>query len=198
MTGIIEAYGLLFFTALFLSLLVTPLTIRLARKLGVVDTPNERSMHTQSKTRLGGLGMAAGLGISVFVFLPFNATVDGFLAGLAVIVLVGLIDDIYQVRALYKLLGQIVVGEQLLQRLRCPGGVSQSEEADIGEVPEGNSSIGLDLEAFLDKRLGDVGLIGEISHPANVGERTRIFDLERLQHIGCVRRIQLPGASGAT
>jgi UDP-GlcNAc:undecaprenyl-phosphate GlcNAc-1-phosphate transferase len=108
MTGIIEAYGLLFFTALFLSLLVTPLTIQLARKLGVVDTPNERSMHTRSKTRLGGLGIAAGLCISVLVFLPFNAIIDGFLAGLVVIVLVGLIDDIYQVRALYKLLGQIL------------------------------------------------------------------------------------------
>jgi UDP-GlcNAc:undecaprenyl-phosphate GlcNAc-1-phosphate transferase len=107
-TGIIEAYGLLFFTALFLSLLVTPLTIQLARKLGVVDTPNERSMHTQSKTRLGGLGIAVGLCISVLVFLPFNAIISGFLAGLVVIVLVGLIDDIYQVRALYKLLGQIL------------------------------------------------------------------------------------------
>lgn len=108
MTGIIEAYGLLFFTALFLSLLVTPLTIRLARTIGVMDTPNERSMHTQSKTRLGGLGMAAALGVSAFVFMPFNTLVAGFLAGLVVIVLIGLVDDIYQIRALYKLVGQIV------------------------------------------------------------------------------------------
>ena len=107
-TGIIEAYGLLFFTALFLSLLITPLTIRLAHKIGVVDIPNERSMHIQSKTRLGGLGMAIALGTAVFVFLPFNNIIAGFLAGLAIIVLVGLIDDIYEVRALYKLLGQIV------------------------------------------------------------------------------------------
>jgi UDP-GlcNAc:undecaprenyl-phosphate GlcNAc-1-phosphate transferase len=106
MTGIIEAYGLLFFTALFLSLLVTPLTIRLAHKVGVVDTPNERSMHSRSTTRLGGLGMAIALGTSVFLFLPFNSIIAGFLAGLAIIVLVGLIDDIHQVRALYKLLGQ--------------------------------------------------------------------------------------------
>ena len=108
MTALIDAYGLLFFTALFLSLLITPLTIRLARKTGVMDTPNERSMHTQSKTRLGGLGIAAGFGISVFVFLPFNAIISGFLSGLAVIMLVGLIDDIYRVRAIYKLFWQIV------------------------------------------------------------------------------------------
>jgi hypothetical protein len=44
----------------------------------------------------------------VFVFLPFNAIIDGFLVGLAVIVLVGLIDVIYQVRALYKILGQFL------------------------------------------------------------------------------------------
>jgi UDP-GlcNAc:undecaprenyl-phosphate GlcNAc-1-phosphate transferase len=140
-TAILEAYGLLFFTALFLSLLATPLTMRLARRIGVVDTPNERSMHTQSKTRLGGLGMAAGLCISVLAFLPFNTTIAGFLAGLGIIVLVGLIDDIYEVRALYKLLGQIIAAGIFIlvsgKTLVTMGGMFGTEDLRLGwlEIP---------------------------------------------------------------
>ncbi len=58
----LDILGLVFFTALFLSLFIVPVTIVLARKVGAVDVPKDRSSHTTPTTRLGGLGIAAQSG----------------------------------------------------------------------------------------------------------------------------------------
>lgn len=103
-----DILGLVFFTALFLSLFVVPATIVLARKVGAVDHPKERSSHSIQTTRLGGLGIAASLVLSCLMFLPFNAFVWAFLTGLLVIIATGLIDDIAGIGPRWKFVGQIV------------------------------------------------------------------------------------------
>ena len=103
----IEVFGLFFFASLFLSLMLTPLSGRFAHYVGAIDQPNDRSVHKLAMPRLGGLGMAAALGISVLLFLPLNLFIAGFLAGLALIVAVGAADDISPMKARYKLAGQI-------------------------------------------------------------------------------------------
>ena len=102
-----EVFGLFFFTALFLSLILTPLSAKFAFLIGAVDHPKQRSVHSLVMPRLGGLGMAIALGVSVLFFLPVNAFIAGFLAGLAMIVAVGVADDILELKARYKLVGQI-------------------------------------------------------------------------------------------
>ena len=103
----VEVFGLFFFASLFLSLILTPLSAKFAFFVGAVDKPNQRSVHSLAMPRLGGLGMAFALGVSVLFFLPVNAFIIGFLAGLALIVAVGVADDIVQLKARYKLVGQI-------------------------------------------------------------------------------------------
>ena len=104
----IEVFGLFFFASLFLSLILTPLSAKFAFLVGAVDQPNQRSVHNLAMPRLGGLGMAIALGVSVLFFLPVNSFIAGFLAGLALIVAIGVADDILQLKARYKLVGQIV------------------------------------------------------------------------------------------
>ncbi len=104
----LDILGLVFFTALFLSLFIVPATIVLARKVGAVDVPKGRSSHSTPTTRLGGLGIASSLVLSCLMFLPFNTFAWAFLAGLLAIIATGLIDDIADIGARWKFVGQIV------------------------------------------------------------------------------------------
>jgi len=104
----LDILGLVFFTALFLSLFIVPITTVLARKIGAVDIPKDRSSHLAPITRLGGLGIATSLILSCLMFLPFNTFAGAFLVGLSVIVVTGLIDDVADVGPRWKLVGQII------------------------------------------------------------------------------------------
>lgn len=102
-----DTLGLVFFTALFLSLFIVPITVVLAHRVGAVDVPKQRSSHSVPTTRLGGLGIAASLLLSGLMFLPAQSFTWAFLAGLLVIVVTGLIDDIADVGPRWKFVGQI-------------------------------------------------------------------------------------------
>ncbi len=103
----LDILGLVFFTALFLSLFIVPATIALARKVGAVDVPKNRSSHSTPTTRLGGLGIAASLVLVCLMFLPLNIFARAFLAGLLIIIVTGLIDDIWDIGPRWKFIGQI-------------------------------------------------------------------------------------------
>jgi len=104
----LNTLGLVFFTALFLSLFIVPLTVVLARKVGAVDIPKNRSSHTIPTTRLGGLGISASMVFSYLMFLPLNNFAWAFLAGLLVIIVTGLVDDLVTIGSRWKFVGQIV------------------------------------------------------------------------------------------
>lgn len=102
-----DILGLVFFTALFLSLIIVPATIGLARKVGAVDLPKSRSSHSIPTTRLGGLGIATSLVFSCLMFLPLSNFTWAFLAGLLLIIVTGLVDDIADIGPRWKFVGQI-------------------------------------------------------------------------------------------
>lgn len=104
----LDILGLVFFSALFLSLFIVPITTTLARKLGAVDVPKNRSSHVQPTTRLGGLGIAASLLVSCLMFLPLNAFAWAFLAGLFVIIITGFVDDVADIGPRWKFVGQLM------------------------------------------------------------------------------------------
>lgn len=101
--------------------LVYPSTV-IAKKLGAVDLPSERRVHKRATTRMGGIAIFGGIAITLAVTyalcaahvlpqelaLPRNVNVIGLFAGMIVMFAVGCIDDVFQIRALYKLFGQIV------------------------------------------------------------------------------------------
>jgi len=104
-----KTYWLAFLLPFFTTLLATPLAIKLAPKLGVMDIPkDERRMHKNPIPRFGGIAIICGV-ICVFAILkPLDKQLQGLLIGTICIYLVGQIDDIVDMNAKLKLLGQFV------------------------------------------------------------------------------------------
>lgn len=100
-----------------LALALTPLVKKFAVRIGAMDKPNARKVHTRIMPRLGGLGIYLAFIITVAALLPFVSSwfttrdmsfVSAFLIGGTIIVLIGALDDRFELSAKVKLLGQIV------------------------------------------------------------------------------------------
>ncbi len=99
-----------FLVALAVSILVTPVAIRLAPKIGAVDIPlDNRRMHTKAMPRFGGLAIFAGSTAAMLIFLKFDPRVVTIVMGGALIYILGVIDDIKHLSAKVKFLGQTFV-----------------------------------------------------------------------------------------
>lgn len=100
---------LCFTLAFAISLAATPFIITLAHKIGAVDVPDDkRRVHKKPIPRLGGLAIFYGFLVSLLFFARLDQQMRGILIGALIIVGVGIIDDVKQLRALVKLAAQIV------------------------------------------------------------------------------------------
>jgi UDP-GlcNAc:undecaprenyl-phosphate/decaprenyl-phosphate GlcNAc-1-phosphate transferase len=97
-----------FLLAGVVALLFVPVTDLLARRVGAIDRPNQRSMHEAPTPRLGGLAILAGALAAGLVFLPWDGETRAILCGALLIAAVGFLDDVLELGAATKLLGQTV------------------------------------------------------------------------------------------
>lgn len=104
-----------FLLAAIITAALTPLAIKLAPKIGAMDVPRDgRRMHDHPIPRFGGIGIFIGMTVAILVFvrrtegLVGSSQLAGFLAGAAMMVVLGLIDDLHGMKARTKLAGQIV------------------------------------------------------------------------------------------
>ena len=88
--------------------LLVPLAERLARRVGALDYPNERSIHTVPTPKLSGLAILIAVLVAGYLFLPWVPLTRAVLGGAIVIAVVGAIDDLFDLPAALKLLGQTV------------------------------------------------------------------------------------------
>jgi UDP-GlcNAc:undecaprenyl-phosphate GlcNAc-1-phosphate transferase len=72
-----------------------------------VDLPNERKVHTRPIPKIGGLAMACGALIPILLWASMNGFGHALLAGSAVIVLFGFIDDLMDLPYKAKFLAQV-------------------------------------------------------------------------------------------
>jgi UDP-GlcNAc:undecaprenyl-phosphate GlcNAc-1-phosphate transferase len=79
------------------SLALTPLSRQLAMRLGVVDKPNQRKIHLDHRPMMGGLAIYLALAVALLLFSPPRhiTAFAAVLAGAAILALLGLIDDRY-------------------------------------------------------------------------------------------------------
>jgi UDP-GlcNAc:undecaprenyl-phosphate/decaprenyl-phosphate GlcNAc-1-phosphate transferase len=98
---------LAFLVAAAVTLIVTPLAARIARRVGAVATPRERDLHDLPTPRLGGLAILAGVLAAGALFLPNTQEVRGILLGATMITLIGALDDVFDLAAPIKLAGQL-------------------------------------------------------------------------------------------
>ena len=103
----LSAYGFPFLLAALVSYILTPYIKKLAFIIGAIDKPDNRKVHKKIMPRLGGLAIYIAFMIAAVASLELTKDIVGILVGGSVIVIVGVLDDKYQLPAKVKLLGQI-------------------------------------------------------------------------------------------
>ncbi|WP_116112692.1 glycosyltransferase family 4 protein [Amycolatopsis ruanii] len=113
----IREYILVGLIAATLTFLLTGVIRRLAIRLGAIANPRARDVHVIPIPRMGGVGMYLGVvgGMAMAHQLPvlrraFDFSLDpvGVLIGGGVIVLIGALDDRFEIDAWTKLAGQVM------------------------------------------------------------------------------------------
>ncbi len=99
----------IFLMALSVTALSIPWVRRLAIRIGFVDAPAQRKLHSTPMPLMGGVAIFGGAVVAIITFVPdFPNTVAGVLLALTVVATVGLLDDRYSLPAWAKLAGQFV------------------------------------------------------------------------------------------
>ena len=94
--------------AALVALISTPVIRSLAFRIGAVDVPRDtRRIHDHPIPRMGGLAIFFGFILSVLIFQPLTTELRGMLLGAVVIVILGILDDIFVLPALPKFFVQI-------------------------------------------------------------------------------------------
>lgn len=101
-----------FITALLLSLILTPASIILARKYGLVDDPKKHEhpaiLHKKIVPRAGGLPIFLAFAIVSLLFIPPTKQFLGIMIGGLLLVLTGIADDKFDIKNHWKLIWQIL------------------------------------------------------------------------------------------
>lgn len=112
-----------FLLAFITAFVITPHTIRLAKKVGAIDLPDERRVNNKATPRLGGLAVIAGFIVSsIYLIIAMNLekTVNlfsgenyylkliGFFLGIIILAIFCYIDDVKGLPAIVKLIGQVI------------------------------------------------------------------------------------------
>jgi len=112
-------YIVVFLISLVSSWILVPFVKKLAPALKMVDEPDERRIHKTPIPRCGGIAVfiATHLALLVVFFGPWQ-NLGGFtqfkewlciLAGSTILLLIGIFDDIFDMKSWFKLLGQLGV-----------------------------------------------------------------------------------------
>ncbi|MFW7401830.1 glycosyltransferase family 4 protein [Vagococcus fluvialis] len=96
------------FLTMILAFLLTPLIKKLAFKIGAVDKPNSRRVNKVAMPTAGGLAIYIAFSVSVLFFfpdlIPMKYAIHLVISS-GIVVVTGLIDDIFELKPRQKLLG---------------------------------------------------------------------------------------------
>lgn len=114
-------YIILFFIAFTLATIATPVVRLVALHYKVTDRPGSRKMHTKLITRFGGVSVYIGIVVTLFLGYQLSAVVRGLIeenlrlltfvmTGATILLIVGALDDRYNLSAWRKLSFQVIAG----------------------------------------------------------------------------------------
>ena len=116
MAAVYSIIGITFAFALAL----TPVTIKLAHKFNLVDIPSDnRRIHKKPMPRIGGVAIVVSMFLGFLIYYIFTKNIEsialdkkffGYAIGAFIIALMGIIDDIFNLRARYKFFFQLAAG----------------------------------------------------------------------------------------
>ena len=88
----------------------TPLSIRIANKFGIIDKPkDERRVHKKPIPRFGGMGIFLGSMAAMIIPAGMNDRIQVAMLGGALMYLLGIIDDILDIKPVVKFTGQVAI-----------------------------------------------------------------------------------------
>ena len=112
-----------FLLGLVTAFVVTPFSMRIAKKYGAIDVPNDRRVNKKPMPRLGGIAVIAGFFVST-IYLLISMSIEGklvlfeedmlwlklvgFFVGIIILVITFFIDYTKGIHSLTKLIVQIV------------------------------------------------------------------------------------------
>ncbi len=107
MTDILKVALLSGLFSTFIACAVTPLVIKFAHKIGIIDDPakskHPKVIHTYPTPRGGGLAIYIAIVIAALIFLPLDKHLVGILAGASIIVVLGILDDKFNINPYLRL-----------------------------------------------------------------------------------------------
>ncbi len=96
-------------TSFIITLVTTPAVKWIAVKIGAIDVPkSKRRIHTKPIPRMGGLAIFIGFLAAVLIFVPHQRELVGLLSGAIILIIMGIIDDMKELPAKVKIVGQIL------------------------------------------------------------------------------------------
>ena len=112
-----------FLLGLVTAFVVTPFSMRIAKKYGAIDVPNDRRVNKKPMPRLGGIAVIAGFFVST-IYLLISMSIEGklvlfeedmlwlklvgFFVGIIILGITCFVDDTKGIHSLTKLIVQIV------------------------------------------------------------------------------------------
>lgn len=111
-----------FISCFFFTIFLIKLIILVSFKIGLVDKQDNRKIHKHSVSRLGGVGFSTAVILTLLVInclYEFGFKYEAFFLG--AISLVGLIDDVFSLKARYKFIFQIIISFFFINNFFNPG-----------------------------------------------------------------------------
>lgn len=93
--------------SLLLSIVLISSMIKVAPVVGLVDLPSGRKQHSGS-VPLVGSALFVAFAAALILANPRPAAIAGLLSGLTLLVVTGILDDLYDMRASFKMVAQVI------------------------------------------------------------------------------------------
>lgn len=97
-----------FLVSLLIAVIAIPVCIKIAPRLGLVDEPNERKVHSQVIPRIGGLGMVIASLLTLMLVATIDATALAYFSACSILLVFGVWDDRSELGYRLKFLGQLI------------------------------------------------------------------------------------------
>lgn len=112
MSDLVLRLILVFLLSFAVSFFTTKWLIPLLTSLDIVDDPKKNShvkvIHTYPVPRAGGIAIFISIFISSLIFLPFDKHLIGILAGCTILLLVGVLDDKYNINPYTRIITNLL------------------------------------------------------------------------------------------
>jgi len=101
-------YLFAFIISLVITMLLIPPMMKWADKIGAIDIPDARKVHTRAIPRVGGIAMVAGSVASILLLADLNQQIVSIISGFLIIWVFGIWDDKSDLNYKIKFLGQLL------------------------------------------------------------------------------------------